>query len=86
MIDYSIIFARSARREMESLDPPIVQRIVRRIEELSRDPRPPGCKKLKGGLSLRRIRIGDYRVIYAIQDQMRVVDVVGVRHRSKAYE
>jgi mRNA interferase RelE/StbE len=58
---------------------------VRRIEGLSTEPRPPGCRKLVGANNLWRIRVGDYRVIYSIDDPRRRVDVNAVRHRSDAY-
>jgi mRNA interferase RelE/StbE len=48
-------------------------------------PRPAGCKKLKGGQNLWRIRVGDYRVVYWLDDSRAVIDVVAVRHRSEAY-
>jgi mRNA interferase RelE/StbE len=86
MADYSITFARSARKELESLNAPVVQRIFPKIEELARGPRPKGCRKVRGEKNLWRIRVGDYRVIYAVYDDNRVVDIIAVRHRSVAYE
>jgi mRNA interferase RelE/StbE len=84
--DYVITFARSARKELESFDAHIVNRIVPKIEALAREPRPAGCRKLQVEKNLWRIRVGNYRVVYAIYDDERRVDVVAVRHRSKAYE
>jgi mRNA interferase RelE/StbE len=84
--DYVITFARSARKELESFDAHIVNRIVPKIESLAREPRPAGCRKLQVEKNLWRIRVGNYRVVYAIYDDERRVDVVAVRHRSKAYE
>ncbi len=86
MADYAITFARSARQELESFDAHIVKRILPKIEWLAKAPRPAGCRKLKGEKNLWRVRIGDYRVVYAIYDDERRVDVIAVRHRSKAYE
>jgi mRNA interferase RelE/StbE len=86
MADYSITFARSARKELESLNAPLVQRIFTKIEALAKEPRPKGWRKLRGAKNLWRIRVGDYRVIYAINDDRNVVDIVTVRHRSAAYE
>jgi len=83
--EYAITFARSARRELEALDTPAVDRIFGRIEDLARDPRPRGCRKLCGRQGLWCLRVGDYRVLYAINDEERVVDVVAVRHRRDAY-
>lgn len=85
MDDYAITFARSARKELESLDASVVNRIFPRIEALAKEPRPRGCRKLHGEESLWRIRVGNYRVVYAIYDEDQVVDVIAVGHRSKAY-
>jgi mRNA interferase RelE/StbE len=85
-IEYQIVFARSARRELEDLPRPVGLRVLRRIESLTITPRPRGCRKLVGSANLWRIRIGDYRVIYHIDDAQRIVDIVAVRHRSDAYQ
>ena len=85
MADYRVTFARSARRELERLDRQLAGRIVTRIEGLVVEPRPSGVRKLRGANNLWRLRVGDYRVIYSVDDGQRVVDVVAVRHRSEAY-
>ena len=85
MIEYSITFARSARRELERLEHSVAHRILARIEELAAEPRPVGCRKLQGGSGLWRLRIGDYRVVYSVVDGQKLVDVVAVRHRREAY-
>jgi mRNA interferase RelE/StbE len=84
--EYTVTFTRSARRELEALDAALVARVLRRIEALATTPRPSGCRKLRGTNNLWRIRVGDYRVIYAVSDDQRLVDVRVVRHRSDAYE
>jgi mRNA interferase RelE/StbE len=84
--EYTITFARSARRELEELDAPLIQRILPRVEALAKEPRPRGCRKLRGESNLWRIRIGEYRVVYAVYDERQLVDIIAVRHRSKAYE
>lgn len=85
MPEYAIVFARSARKELQALDPPVASRVIRRIEALAATPRPPGCIKLEGLENLWRIRIGDWRVIYRLDDRKRVVDISAVRHRRDAY-
>lgn len=85
MAEYRVTFARSARRELERLDAVIVARIWPKIEALAKYPRPMGCVKLVGSNNLRRIRVGDYRVVYAVDDVAHVVDIVAVRHRRDAY-
>jgi len=59
--------------------------VIAAIQGLARNPRPPGCRKLTGAENDWRIRAGDYRVIYAIADVIRVVRVHRVRHRREAY-
>ncbi len=86
MGDYTITFARSARKELEALDAAVVSRIFPKIEALAREPRPRGCRKLSGEENLWRIRVGSYRVVYAISDQDQTIDIVAVRHRSRAYQ
>jgi len=85
MAEYSITFARSARKELEVLDAAIVNRIFPKIERLSSNPRPHNCVRLKGGRNLWRIRIGVYRIIYTINDDRKLVDIIAVRHRKDAY-
>lgn len=85
MADYSIIFARTARKELEALDAAIVSRILPKMESLSSNPRPHHCVKLRGAGNLWRLRIGVYRVIYAVDDEKKLIDIVAVRHRRDAY-
>lgn len=86
MAEYSITFARSARRELEVLDSSVIPRILSKIESLSLHPRPHGSRKLSGEKYLWRIRIGNYRVIYSILDKERRIDITAVRHRREAYD
>lgn len=86
MAEYSIVFARSARHELEVLDSSLIRRILSKIEALAVHPRPTGSRKLTGEKHLWRIRIGDYRVIYSILDKERRIDITAVRHRREAYD
>ena len=61
-------------------------RVVQSIRLPAVEPRPQGCRKLVGAINRWRIRIGDYRVIYSINDDKGLVEVIAARHRSKAYE
>jgi mRNA interferase RelE/StbE len=85
MDEYTIVFARSARKEIESLSEALGRRVLARIEALAADPRPHRCVKLTGSDDLWRIRVGEYRVLYAIDDALQVIDVIAVRHRKDAY-
>lgn len=82
---YEVVLAKSAQRELLSLDAPLARRVYSKIAALAMIPRPAGCKKLEGGVNDWRIRIGDYRVIYSVDDARRIVDVSAVRHRRDAY-
>lgn len=62
------------------------QRLIgRRIDALAEDPRPPGVEKLKGSDNLFRVRSGDYRIVYTIEDHVLVIVVVHVAHRRDVY-
>ena len=81
---YKVIITSRAERELRRLDKTVKNRVVSAIYALAADPRPHGCLKVKGE-DLWRIRIGDWRVGYGIDDQARVVDVLRVNHRSQFY-
>ena len=85
MHQYEVVIARSARKELERMDAWLAHRIVRHVEALAQQPRPPGCCKLQGASDLWRIRVGDYRIVYCIDDQTRLVDVSIIRHRKDVY-
>lgn len=83
---YNVTLKHSAQKEVRSLDAGARIRVLRAVRELAAEPRPAGCRKLVGSDDRWRIRVGDYRVIYTIDDAGRLLEVVAVRHRSKAYE
>jgi mRNA interferase RelE/StbE len=83
--DYSIEIARSARKELQALDSSIANRIIKRIEALIKNPRPTGVAKLEGSTDLWRIRVGEWRVVYRIDDRKQLVDISAVRHRREVY-
>lgn len=85
MPSYSVQFVRSARKELERLPDAILRRVFVRIEDLAGTPRPPGCKKLRGARDLWRIRIGDYRVVYHLDDDRRVVEIRAIGDRKDIY-
>jgi mRNA interferase RelE/StbE len=83
--NHKLVLTESAAKELNRLPGSAIARIMGRIEKLAENPRPSGCKKLKGGVNEWRIRIGDYRVIYAIEDNTKTVDVTRIAHRREAY-
>ena len=83
---YSVELKVSARKELERLPGKLIERIFPKLEGLASEPRPAGCKKLKGGQREWRIRVGDYRVVYTVDDEKLLVSVMRIRHRSEVYE
>lgn len=84
---YTLTIKKSAAKIMEALPTKAVKPVTEAILSLAETPRPKGCKKLKGKLSdLWRIRVGDYRIIYSIDDQIRIIDIQEIGHRKDIYE
>ena len=76
-----------ARRALRGLPAEVRERVARRIEALADDPRPPGSRRLKGPLGhLRRLRVGDYRVGYEVDDRAAQVIIRAVGHRRDFYD
>ena len=72
--------------ELASLPPNVQKRIATEIEALKTNPRPPGVKVLKDGEGRLRLRVGDYRVIYRVEDDRLIIVVVKVGHRRNVYK
>ncbi len=86
MAEYRVELKRSAEKELAKLPDDVLARIVAKLEKLATDPRPNGCEKLKGGSGEYRVRVGDYRAVYVIDDVQRLVLVTRIRHRREVYE
>lgn len=84
MANYKVSIKPSALKELEGIPKKIAQQIVKKVGSLSADPRPMGSQKLSGQERF-RIRQGDYRVVYGIDDSAKVVDVVKIAHRRDVY-
>lgn len=82
---YNVFLEKRAERDLKKLSADLFYRIMPIIQALSDNPRPSGCLKLKNTLQDYRIRVGDYRILYEIDDQSRVVKVMRVRHRRESY-
>jgi mRNA interferase RelE/StbE len=85
MADYSVSFARSARKELEKISADVADRILSKIETLAANPRPAGVIKLHGQKNLWRMLVGDYRVVYSLDDFSKTIDVSVIRHRRDVY-
>lgn len=86
MASYHVALTSSADKELKKLSGQLIARVVPRLENLASNPRPPGCKKLKGGDHEWRIRVCEFRVVYTIDDAKLLVEVTRIRHRREAYE
>ena len=84
MASYKLVIKRSAAKELEQLRLKDRRRLAARIQGLSANPRPPGTEKLSGEEKY-RIRQGDYRVLYVIDDGAQTVTVVSIGHRRDVY-
>lgn len=81
---YSITFKKSAEAELRALPEKDRRRVVSRILGLSSVPRPAGCKKL-AGTHILRIRQGDYRILYSVDDSSKTVDIIKIGDRKEVY-
>lgn len=81
---YEVEFSSRAARAFLKLPREAQQRLAKRIDALSKDPRPIGCEKLTG-LDAYRVRVGDYRVVYDVDDGARIVTIANVGHRREVY-
>lgn len=84
---YKVVLSRAAEKELFGLPRQQIPKVIENIMSLQENPCPQGCKKLKGKKEeLWRIRIGDYRVLYSIDDVIRIVDIRKIGHRKDVYE
>jgi mRNA interferase RelE/StbE len=83
---YTVILIRPAQKEIRALDQTVRARILQALHSLASDPRPSGYRKLVGAQNRWRIGVGDYLIIYEINDVNSSLSIIAVRHRSKAYE
>lgn len=82
---YSVTFTKQALKDLEKISNPFYSNIKLAIENLAENPRPHGYKKLKSRNAF-RIRVGSYRIIYQIFDDVLLVDVVNLGHRKDIYD
>lgn len=84
MASYELIIKRDAEKELKILPQVDLKRIIKKIQSLSKDPRPYGCEKLKGEEGL-RIRQGNYRIVYVIDELEKTVRIIRIGHRREVY-
>jgi mRNA interferase RelE/StbE len=84
MAKYKIEIKKSAVKELNDLPANDLKRIIQKIQNLTYEPRPPGCKKLTGEEKY-RIRSGNYRILYIIEDDILIIYIVKIGHRRDVY-
>ncbi|WP_392479439.1 type II toxin-antitoxin system RelE/ParE family toxin [Nostoc sp. C110] len=85
-MSYEVKFSRGAKKQFRKLPIDVQQRIQTKINDLAIEPRPNGVKKLQGDDNSYRVRVGDYRVVYEIGDDVLIVTVIKIGHRSEIYK
>lgn len=86
MSEYKIEFLKTAKKELAKLPTNIQQRISNKIESLKFNPYPPDVKQLKNSNGILRIRVADYRILYRLENDVLVIIVIKIAHRSKVYK
>lgn len=81
---YEVILSNRVEKALEKLPGKVYERVLRALRNLAGDPRPVGSLKLRGS-ELRRVRVGDYRIIYGVDDESRGVTIVKIAHRRESY-
>ena len=82
---YQVVIEKQAQKQLAKISPPDYAKIVATLKDLAGDPRPFGYKKLKGRPGY-RIRVGDYRIIYQVKDNILTVFVLIIGHRREVYD
>ncbi|WP_158880947.1 type II toxin-antitoxin system RelE family toxin [Amycolatopsis anabasis] len=84
-VRYRVLLEKRAQKHVAKLDKPIRRRIQAALISLADNPRPPGAKALTGRAGVLRLRVGDFGVIYTVRDNVVLVVVIDIDHRSEAY-
>jgi len=82
---YSVGLRASAEKQLAALDKPVRERVAAAIDALAETPRPSGAIAMQGAAGLLRIRVGSYRVVYAVSDHELIVLVIDIGHRREIY-
>ena len=86
MASYKLSFKRSAEKELRRISQPDLRRMVQKIQTLTQEPRPSGAQMLKGEARYWKIRQGDYRVVYQVDDLSQEVAIIKIGHRREVYD
>ncbi len=86
MDSFKLFFKASAEKELRRVSQPHLAKIIHKIESLSHHPRPAGVQMLRGDNRYYRLRQGDYRIIYEIADEEKMITIIKIGHRREVYE
>ena len=86
MTPYEVLISKTARKQLAALPALVHDKIIENISELSASPRPVGCKKIKGQKNVWRIRVGNYRVIYEVENKILHIMIIAIGHRKDIYD
>lgn len=86
MESYSILWKKSASKELRKLKYNLIESILKKVEDLSINPYPPGSKKLIGSEKTYRIRVRDCRIIYEVESVRLIIQIIRIRHRRDVYK
>jgi mRNA interferase RelE/StbE len=84
-MSYQVVLTKTAEHDLGRLDNMWQRNIAQRLQKLAVDPRPSGVTKLRGTENEWRIRVGDYRIIYEVDDDVRLLTILRIRHRREVY-
>lgn len=82
---YKIEWKQSAKKELKKLKKAVIPRIIKAVESLSINPHPTGSRKLQGSEHLYRVRLGDYRIVYSVENKILLIEIIRIGHRKDIY-
>lgn len=82
---YKIEWKQSAKKELKKLKKEVIPRIIKAVESLSINPHPTGSRKLQGSEHLYRVRLGDYRIVYSVENKILLIEIIRIGHRKDIY-
>jgi len=86
MASYKIIWKKSVKKELRNIHKDYIPQIFASVEKLTKNPFPPGVKKLSGSENTYRVKVADYRIIYEIEQKRLIIQIIRVRHRKDVYK
>lgn len=84
-MSFTVVISKSVQKQIDNLGDDIIERVIDKIQNLASEPRPDGVVKLKGSDNEYRIRVGNYRIRYEINDESQLVQILQCKHRKDVY-